>query len=202
MNKLRCVLRLTAVAGVVHGALTLDAVRWNGERLQLVDFESAELAGERRRNGRASAARSPEQAAGAGVADARDDLWGAAQLIRALHLGGSAPPERTQDPERLRVLLDPVFDNPLERRPHAEELLRALRAETRVPPSVDPDAPFAPGRALFEQVSQGKRKPAARATMAVPVPAKKPDRRARWMFSVLAAMILLAIAAVGAMVLL
>ncbi|HWO65110.1 MAG TPA: hypothetical protein VNO31_34245, partial [Umezawaea sp.] len=97
-------LHLIAQAGVVHGAVSLDSVRWDDGNVHLVDFESAERVGEPRRAGR-SGIRSPEQAAGTGVVDERDDLWGAALLIRRLHIG-DVRQERGRDPQRLRELLD------------------------------------------------------------------------------------------------
>ncbi|WP_158851432.1 hypothetical protein [Saccharothrix deserti] len=155
---------LTALAGVVHGAVTMDVVRWDDGRLQLVDFEFAERIGEPRRRGGGSLARSPEQLAGTGLVDTRDDLWAAGLLIRELHLGvrsTGARPDRDHDPERLRALLDPVFGNPVERRPYAADLLDMLRGDSRVPAFTNPDAVIAAGRDMFELVSRGKRGPVA-----------------------------------------
>lgn len=156
--------QLTAAAGVVHGAIGLTTVRWADNRLQLVDFESAERVGEpRRAGGDSQGRRSPEQAAEVGEVDARDDLWAAGLLIRAVYPGTSAnssAPDRRHDPERLRALLDGVFDNPLEQRPTPADLLLQLRADQRVPPLGDPEAGLGEGRRLFEQICVDKRGPA------------------------------------------
>lgn len=150
--------QLTAAAGVVHGAVSLNTVRWDGRQLQLVDFESAERVGDRRRGG-SSPACAPEQVAGSGEVDGRDDLWAAGLLIRSLYLGGftnGSRPDRTRDPELLRTLLDPVFDNPIEHRPHPADLLRLLRVDSPLPPLADPETGLRAGRAMFDQISARK----------------------------------------------
>jgi hypothetical protein len=182
-------LQLTAAAGVVHGAVDLKAVRWDGRQLQLVDFESAERAGEPRRGGH-------------GEVDVRDDMWGAGRLVRILFLGALADGsrlDRSHDPQLLRTLLDPVFDNPVERRPYPADLLRSLRASGSVPPLSDPEAGLAAGRELFDQVSAGKPQPAV-------VDRAPPDdaRSGRWGLRILpflAAMIVVATVIVGMVVL-
>lgn len=148
---------LTSEAGVVHGAVTLDALRWDEGRVQLVDFEFAERVGEPRRR-RASAIRSPEQAAGTGQVHACDDLWAAAVLIRRLHLGSSTDvqPDRRHDPDRLRGLLDPILGNALEQRLSAVELLGRLHGDNHLPEVADPDARLAQGRALYDAVAERK----------------------------------------------
>jgi hypothetical protein len=163
--------QLTAAAGVVHGAVSLDTVRWDGRQLQLVDFESAERVGDRRRGG-SSPARSPEQAAASGEVDARDDLWAAGLLIRQLYVGGltnGSRPDRGRDPELLRTLLDPVFDNPIEHRPQPADLLRLLRVESTLPQLADPEGGLHAGRAEFEKISTRKR------GSAEPEPEPQPD---------------------------
>ncbi|MGM1057959.1 hypothetical protein [Saccharothrix sp. Mg75] len=147
-------LHLMAAAGVVHGAVALDTVRWHDGRLQLVDFEHAQRVGEPRRGASPAALLN-----GADRVDARDDVVAAARLVRRVHLGPQADvghPDRSRDPERLRYLLDPVFDNPVESAPHAVDVLSALYGDVQLPRTTDPDAALHPGRALFEQVSAGK----------------------------------------------
>jgi hypothetical protein len=200
-HRLLRALQLTGVAGVVHGAVTMDAVRWHNGQLQLVDFESAERAGEPRRGGSGSVARSPEQVAGSGGVDARDDMWAAGLLIRRLYLGASpdgARPDRRHDPDRLRALLDPVFDNPVEQRPYPADLLGKLRVENHIPAFADPDAVFAAGRELFERVSEGKRGSAA--VMTAPQ-GSQPGRRTKRIFPFLATMVLVTMVIVGIVVL-
>lgn len=153
-------LHLTGAAGVVHGALTIDAVRWDGRKVQLVNFENAERVGDRRRAGLTSAGRSPEQNAGSGVVDARDDMWAAGLLIRELELGSLTNgfgQDRRDDPERLRALLGPVFDRTVEHRASPADLLREMRADVPQPTMSDPDAVLDAGHRQFEQVSIRKR---------------------------------------------
>ncbi|MEU4245881.1 hypothetical protein AB0F15_00550 [Amycolatopsis sp. NPDC026612] len=162
-------LQLTAVAGVVHGAVSPTTVRWADGRLQLVDFEFAERVGEPRRTGGGLRFRSPEQAAGLGEVDVRDDLWAASLLIRTLYTGAEAngsPPDRRRDPERLRSLLDGIFDNPLEQRPTPADLLVRLHAGQELPPSVDPEVGLAAGRRLFEEINRDKRGTVSAGTVA------------------------------------
>jgi hypothetical protein len=157
-------LQLTAAAEVVHGAVTMDAVYWDNGQLQLVNFESAERAGEPRRRGGLSPVRSPEQLEGSGNVDVRDDMWAAGLLIRSLYVGASmdgAWQDRSHDPERLRVL-DLIFGKPVEQRPGPRELLGMLPklpgADIHLPRQDDPEARLAEGRLLFDQVSERKRK--------------------------------------------
>lgn len=154
-------LQLTAAAGVVHGAVTMDSVRWDGDQVQLVDFEHAERVDEPRRAAGSiarSPARSPEQVAGTGEVDVRDDVWAAGLLIRELYLGPlAASLDRGGDPERLRTMLDPVFDNPVQRRPHPSDLLRRLRVDSQLPAMVDPNEGLAAGHRRFDQVCEAKR---------------------------------------------
>ncbi|WP_086843585.1 hypothetical protein [Amycolatopsis kentuckyensis] len=193
--------QFAAAAGVVHGAIGLTTVRWADNRLQLVDFESAERVGEPRRAGSGSRGRSPEQAAELGEVDARDDLWAAGLLIRAVHPGTSAngsAADRSHDPERLRALLDGVFDNPLERRPTPADLLLQLRAEHRDPPVGDPEAGLAEGRRLFEQICVGKRGPVT----SPPARETDPDGRVKRKLPFLATVALIAAVLIIGMVVL
>ncbi|WIX92967.1 hypothetical protein [Amycolatopsis sp. DG1A-15b] len=194
-------LQLTAAAGVVHGAIGLTTVRWADNRLQLVDFESAERVGEPRRAGGGSRGRSPEQAAGLGEVDARDDLWAAGLLIRAAYPGTSAngsAPDRSHDPERLRALLDGVFDHPLEQRPTPADLLLQLRADQRVPPPGDPEAGLIEGRRLFEQICVDKRGPAT----SPPARGTDPDGRVKRKLPFLATVAVIAVVLIIGMVVL
>lgn len=152
-------LRLTSVAGVVHGAVTTDAVRWDAERqlAQLVDFEWAERVGDPRRRGNATPARSPEQVGGTGMVDPRDDVWGAGVLIRTITMGPSANGvDRSADPERLRLLLNPVFDHPVAERPHPGDLLRMLHDTSAQRPLRDPEEYLEAARGRFDQINAAK----------------------------------------------
>lgn len=156
-------LRLASTAGVVHGAVSMEALRWDDGQVQLVDFESAERVGEPRRTG--------------GVVDERDDVLAAGHLIRRLHLD-PAPADRGRDPQRLRELLDPVFTNPVERQPTLEQLLTMVRADHHPAGFVNPEREFEIGRQLFDQACERKRIPAPRDTTAGTAPASSgPLRR-------------------------
>lgn len=192
-------LHLTGVAGVVHGAVSVNAVRWSDGQVQLVDFESAGRAGEPRVTAGVPPVRSPEQAAGADVADVRDDLWAAGQLIRTLYAaapGNDVSPDRSRDPERLRVLLDDVFDKPLEQRPYAAGLLQKLHAPAPTPVVTNPDEAFQEGRRAFDRISADRRMPSGRATSPPPVP------RSKLTLLVLATLVLVAGVIIGLAVLL
>lgn len=150
-------LHLIGEAGVVHGALSLDALRWNGSIVQLVDFESAQMAGEPRRPG-TGPRQSPERRQGSGAADPRDDVWSAGVLIRELVIGPqalAAPADQHADPERLRERLNGVF-HPVEHRPPAAELLRRLHVAAPAVPPPDPQDGLADGYRMFDEACRRK----------------------------------------------
>ncbi|HEV2781151.1 MAG TPA: hypothetical protein VGX25_17335 [Actinophytocola sp.] len=176
-------------AGVVHAAVTANAVRWDGRQLQLVDFESAAWAGEPRRSG-------------SGEVDTRDDLLAAGLLIRTVYTGAPADgarPDRSRDPELLRALYDPIFDKPVEHWPHPANLLQKLRENPVVRPKHDPEAALAAGRQLFDQISAAKRGP--HPVDAVPTETPRTDQRARRILPFLAATVLVAVLIIGMAVL-
>lgn len=173
-------LQAAGAAGVVHGALSLNALRWDGAQPQLVDFESAQRVGD------------PRRGAGTGVVDPRDDLYAAALLIRQVALNATAEPapDRTRDPELLRALLDPILAGPIEHWPMPADLLSRLRAQA--PPFMvsDPEAALAEGYARFEQVCARKRGQHV-AGMAAPAQAR------RWRLPFLTTMLLTCAAVAG-----
>lgn len=132
-------LQATAAAGVVHGAVSLRSLWFSAAGVQLVDFESAQWAGEPRRA-------APEP----GPVDVRDDVLLAGRVIRQLVLGeSSATAGHDHDPESLRTLLTDVF-RPAANRPYAEDLLRRLKVPVTLPPARDPEAVLAEGRRAFD----------------------------------------------------
>ncbi|WP_026423376.1 serine/threonine protein kinase [Actinokineospora inagensis] len=191
-------LQYTSAAGVVHGSVGPDALRWNAGHVQLVDFESAERVGEPRRPS-TTRVRSPEQTAGTGLVSARDDVWAAGHLIRVTRLQarpGDQLPDHRHDPEGLRTVLSPVFDNPVDHRPEPVELLRRLRDNTRFPVPDDLDVNYSAGRERFEQVSLAKR-------LQLPNPSAnggKPAKRGKRVFPFLGTMLLVACAIITAAV--
>ncbi|HEX6351853.1 hypothetical protein [Actinophytocola sp.] len=158
--------RLTAEAGVIHGALTMDALRWDGRQVQLVNFESARQVGEPRRSGPVLPSHSPEQSSGSGTVDKRDDVWAACLIVRDVAMGASANGfrrDRSSDPEWLRALLDPVFDNEVAHRPEPADLLRGLRSDVPELAAGDPEAGLTPGQRQFDRISLRKRRTTANA---------------------------------------
>ncbi|PPK63781.1 hypothetical protein V5P93_005650 [Actinokineospora auranticolor] len=191
-------LQLTSAAGVVHGDVTARALRWDHSQVQLVDFESAERVGDRRRRGTA-ATRSPEQAAGTGTVDPRDDVWAASQLIRATQLQvpfDEQLPDHKLDPDGLRALLAPVFGNAVEQRPTPTDLLGRMRGSATPLVPDDPDRHLAVGHEMFEQASRAKRgtpvSPAANGG--------KPARRGKRAFPFLGTTLLVAGMIIGTVV--
>jgi hypothetical protein len=143
-------LQLTAAAGVVHGAVTLRSLWWSGAGVQLVDFESAQFAGEPRRTGHEP-----------GPVDVRDDVLLAGRVIRQLVMGeASTLADHGHDPESLRILLQDVYQ-PVGHRPYAEDLLRRLKAPVTAPPVTDPEAALAEGRRIFDALCAPAHPPAA-----------------------------------------
>lgn len=137
-------LELTGRAGVVHGGVSLRHLRWNGEHVQLVDFEAAKCAPLRRANG-----------AGPARVDVREDLAPAGMIIRRLAMGTSAagsPADHGRDPDHLRALLEGVFQ-PTDQRPYAFELLGRLGDDTKLPRTGDLEADLHEGWRLFDRLT-------------------------------------------------
>ncbi|MGH3814482.1 MAG: hypothetical protein ACRDUV_18850 [Pseudonocardiaceae bacterium] len=146
-------LKFAATADIVHGRVAIEALRWDGVTVQLVDFEHAVRAGETRLAAGPAAAALPEQFAGTGVADVRDDIWRAGFVLRQLTLGTlmtDQPADTSTDPPALRHLLSGVFAPTPEQRPHAAELLARLGADDPVATAPDLNDELMSGRRLFE----------------------------------------------------
>ncbi|WP_214406132.1 hypothetical protein [Pseudonocardia lacus] len=151
-------LQHTAYVNVVHGAMSMDSLRWDGITVQLVDFESAGRTRELRRREGTFPRRAPEQAAGTGVQHPGDDMWGVGMVFRQLRLGpflGDGFPD--PGPERMRAELAGLFAETAEQRPTAEQMLLRIRATSSMIPDVDPDEQLKPGRQAFEIASARKR---------------------------------------------
>lgn len=151
-------LQHTSFAGVVHNAIGMPALRWDGATVQLVDFESAGRVLEpRRRDGRFPT-RSREQADGVGAAHPGDDMWGVGMVFRQLmmgpHSGEGCPDLGT---ERLRAQLDGLFVETADQRPSSEMMLQRIRAVSDVVPDPDLEDQLRKGRQEFERASARKR---------------------------------------------
>jgi len=155
----------TGAAGVVHGAVSLVTLRWDGDNLQLVDFEQAARVGQpqlgqsQRRHSTASSP-SPEPTGRAGAADPGDDIWAAGVVIHELTTGRHTNGGRynlSQDPEALRYLLHDVLTEQPAARPDAAALLGRLRADASVEITPGVDAVLSAGRQAFDEASARKR---------------------------------------------
>ncbi|MFC8294049.1 hypothetical protein ACFUJ0_20690 [Streptomyces sp. NPDC057242] len=107
-GQLAMAVRLLEDTGLVHRAVTPDTVRWDGSRVRLCAPYAALRSGEPREPFGTAPWASPEQRAGRGATDPRDDLWSVAQLAYHLLSGrpdrGEGPPADLADYRRLAAL--------------------------------------------------------------------------------------------------
>ncbi|MEV4428661.1 hypothetical protein AB0K23_25435 [Streptomyces sp. NPDC049602] len=130
-GQLAMAVRLLGEAGLVHRALAPDTVRWDGARVRLGEPYAAQRAGEAREPFGGAPWASPEQRAGHGTADPRDDLWSVAELAYYLLAGrpdrGEGPPADLADYRRLAALgQSGLFAARAADRPRPAELMRLL----------------------------------------------------------------------------
>ncbi|MFF3841494.1 hypothetical protein [Streptomyces sp. NPDC001930] len=130
-GQLAMAVRLLGELGLVHRAITPENVRWDGARVRLCEPYAALRAGEAREPFGAAPWASPEQRAGRGTVDPRDDLWSVAELAYYLLSGrpdrGEGPPADLADYRRLAALQHSgLFSPSASERPHPAELLRLL----------------------------------------------------------------------------
>ncbi|AJF70042.1 hypothetical protein SVTN_28985 [Streptomyces vietnamensis] len=130
-GQLAMAVRLLGGAELVHRAIGPDTVRWDGARVRLCEPYAAQRTGEPREPFGGAPWASPEQRAGRGTADPRDDLWSVAELAYHLLAGrpdrGEGPPADLADYRRLAALgQSGLFAARAADRPHPAELLRLL----------------------------------------------------------------------------
>ncbi|WP_371635360.1 hypothetical protein OG988_09270 [Streptomyces zaomyceticus] len=130
-GQLAMAVRLLGDLDLVHRAITPETVRWDGARVRLREPYAALRAGETREPFGAAPWASPEQRAGRGAADPRDDLWSVAALAYYLLSGrpdrGEGPPADLAEYRRLAALQHSgLFSPNASERPHPTELLRLL----------------------------------------------------------------------------
>jgi hypothetical protein len=167
-------LRLLEAADVVHGAISPGRLRWDGTRLQLVDFEHAT-----RRDGVAygrtearSGDRDADQRPGDDLADALRAFLGVARRRPDGLPPGPVPPEYLVMLDELLVDGEIVdIDDP--RRPQLVQLQRRTHVEIETVFTTDPERELAEGRALYRAALQRKQARAVRA----PVPSRPLARR-------------------------
>lgn len=123
-------LRLLEWAGLVHRSISPATVRWDGARVQLTGFGTAERVGRPRQRLGSPPWAPLEQREGTGSIDPRDDIWSAGQLVYFVAhsrepTGNRMPP--LAGPVR-DDLLKNVFAELAEQRPDAKTMLRRVAA--------------------------------------------------------------------------
>ncbi|MEU6976754.1 MULTISPECIES: hypothetical protein [unclassified Streptomyces] len=161
VGQLAVAVRLLGEAGLVHRALTPETVRWTGGHIRLSEPHAAQRTGEPREPFGTSPWASPEQRAGRGGADTRDDLWSLARIAYYLLSGHPGPPglaDRADGPpadlgeyRRLTALAQSGLFGPVAAaRPSPAELLRLLRLRDPLADSVDTADPLDHGRERYD----------------------------------------------------
>lgn len=170
VGQLALAVRLLDDAGLVHRALAPDSVRWDGSHVRLAEPHAALRAGEPREPFGTAPWASPEQRAGHGTADPRDDLWSLARIAYLLLSGHPSPPGRADradgppedlgDYRRLAALAQSgLFAPAAAGRPAPAELLRLLRLPDPLAHAVATADPLAAGRARYDAEIARRREP-------------------------------------------
>jgi len=157
-------IRLLEMAGVVHGRISPATVRWFDVEAtaQLTDFSEAVMTGDPRKAGGEAPWASAEQQSGTGLADARDDVWSAAQVIHyvvtgRLVRGRGAQPDPSPRAVALQAAFGRALDPSIESRPRARELLEKLGArDPQAPKRTPQDQAFAEGLRKFDEETAKK----------------------------------------------
>ncbi|MXM65541.1 hypothetical protein GR925_19305 [Streptomyces sp. HUCO-GS316] len=151
-------LRLLERAGLVHRSIGPATVRWDGARVQLTDFSTADRVGRPRQRIGSQPWVSPEQHAGTGNNDHRDDIWSAGQLVYFVAhsrepTGNRMPP--IAGPVRDDLLKD-VFAERADQRPDARTMLRRIAASDPWDALGRPSDPLLEGRRRFVELLADK----------------------------------------------
>ncbi|WP_261719825.1 hypothetical protein [Streptomyces sp. FZ201] len=151
-------LRLLQWAGLVHRSISPATVRWDGSRVQLTSFGSADREGRPRQRMGSLPWAPPEQREGVGTNDHRDDIWSAGQLVyfvaHAREPSGTRMPP-VAGPVRDELLKD-VFAERAEQRPDARTMLRRIAAPDPWEDLGRPSDPLSTGRARFAELLADK----------------------------------------------
>ncbi|MFC9591150.1 hypothetical protein ACFTUC_15365 [Streptomyces sp. NPDC056944] len=161
-GQLAMAVRLLAEAGLVHRAIAPDTVRWDGARVRLCEPYAVLRAGEPREPFGGAPWASPEQRAGQGTADPRDDLWSVAELAYTLIAGrpdrGEGPPADLADYRRLAALgQSGLFAARAADRPHPAELMRLLHVPDPLATGAGAADPLDRWRTAYDQQIARKR---------------------------------------------
>ncbi|MFJ6694660.1 hypothetical protein ACIQM4_01105 [Streptomyces sp. NPDC091272] len=162
IGQLVLAIRLLGAAGLVHRSLTPHTVRWDGARVQLTEPYCAARAGAPRDAFGAGPWASPEQRAGQGETDERDDVWSVAQLSYTLLSGrpgnGAGPPADLADYRQLAALTSSgAFASLAADRPPAASLLRLLGAPDPLAAAPKHSDPLLRARSDFDSRTAAKR---------------------------------------------
>ena len=154
--------------GLVPRGVSPATVYWDGAKVQLWGLESVTRAGRPRRPWGRAPFCSPEQRRGEALADARDAVWSAAQVLYQLVTGRPGPADRPpadlRDHRKLDQTLRPAFAPRAADRPTPAQVLDLVAPGTarRVRLAVPPDE-TRPHHEAFEEALRLKRQaPAAR----------------------------------------
>ncbi|WP_435973530.1 hypothetical protein [Streptomyces sp. Qhu_M48] len=185
-GQLAMAVRLLGELDLVHRAIAPDTVRWDGTRVRLCEPYAALRAGEPREAFGAAPWASPEQRAGTGATDPRDDLWSVAELAYYLLSGrpdrGEGPPGDLADYRRLAALgHSGLFSPHAAGRPRPAELLRLLHVPDPLATGAGAADPLDRRRAEYDariarkRALSGRDRPAAEPTAeATAAPARSP----------------------------
>ncbi|MFH8410811.1 hypothetical protein ACH4FX_39470 [Streptomyces sp. NPDC018019] len=159
-SELVLAVRLLEAVDVVHRGLTPHTVRWDGRHVRLPEPCLATRAGHPREALGEAPWAAPEQRAGRGTADPRDDLWSVAQVMYHLVTGREGDPDGPpRDLPRLPALgvLSTAFAPTAQERGHPVEVLRMLNRQDPLQSRPLPADPLEPGRRAFEEELARKR---------------------------------------------
>lgn len=159
-SELVLAVRLLEAIGVVHRGLTPHTVRWDGRHVRMPEPCLATRAGHPREALGEAPWAAPEQRAGRGTADPRDDLWSVAQVMYHLVTGREGDPDGPpRDLVRLPALgvLAGAYAATAGERGHPVEVLRMLNRQDPLQGRPLPADPLEPGRRAFDEELARKR---------------------------------------------